>query len=182
MPEQDGRAPYQWHEDKKLSASQLSAWRTASVEAQGRLLLALCALVGRREGASGPDIARRITDPQTALQVMDSAGYGARELAQTWAADQPSPGPAQQKSSPWAGSPDHDERVVRALLHGAPDHELQAIRAEVTEEYRGRARQKAARDREYYGRDVPAAVGVSTGPGGEPLQRSVTHSGVPELG
>jgi hypothetical protein len=180
MPD-PGRAPYQWREDKKLNASQEATWRRVSVEAQGRLLLAVCALVGRREGASGPDIARRITDPETALQVMDSAGYSARQLAGTWKADQPAPAPAQRSSS-WSSSPDHDERVTRALLHGAPDHELAAIRAEVAAEYAHRAMAKQRRDDEFYGRDRPAAIGVSQGPDGAPVQRSTVFRDTPELG
>jgi hypothetical protein len=177
-----GRAAYQWREDKKLSASEQAAWRTASVEAQGRLLLAVCAQLGRQSGVSGPDVARSITDTGTALQVMDSAGSGARQLAARWREDVPAAGPAQRRSSSWAGSPDHDPRVTRALLTGASDADLARIRAEVQAEYAGLARQKAARADAYYGRDNPAALGVSTGPGGVPVQQSVTHYDVQELG
>jgi hypothetical protein len=171
-----------WREDKKLSAAQQASRRSAQLEAHGRAIVALAALVGRQGGQSGAEVLRRITDSETALTVLDSVGYGARQLAETWQADQPSsPGPAQRRSSAWAGSPDHDERVTYALVHGASDAELAKIRAEVAAEYAGKAAEKAARDRDYYGLR-PAAIGVSQGLDGAPLQRSAVRHDVPELG
>jgi hypothetical protein len=72
--------------------------------------------------------------------------------------------------------------VARALTHGASDAELARIRAEVAEEYAGHAMARQRRSDAYYGRDNPAALGVSTGPGGVPVQQSVTHHDVQELG
>lgn len=182
MPsEETGKPRYAWREDKKLSASQEATWRRVSVEAQGRLLLALCAHLGRQSGQSGPDVARNLTDRETALQVMDSAGFGARQLAETWKAAEPVQFSRGSSSNPWTG-PDHDPRVDWALTHGASDAELARIRAEVTEEHAQRAMEAEARRREYYGLDTPrAALGVSEGPAG-PVQHSVVHADVPELG
>lgn len=178
-----GKPKAAWREDRKLNASEQASRRTAQLNAHGRAILALAALVGQQSGSSGPDVLRRITDPETALTVLDSVGSGARELAETWQADAPlNPGPAQRTSSAWAGSPEHDPRVTELLLRGAPDAEVRAALRQVREEAAGKAIQKAARDREYYGRDMPAAVGVSTGPGGVPLQASTVHNDVRELG
>ena len=108
MPEAaTGRPKAAWAEDKKLSASQQASRRTAQLNAHGRAILALASLVGQQSGSSGPDILRLLIGPEDALTVLDSVGYGARELAESWQADQPSPGPAQRKSSLWAGSPEH---------------------------------------------------------------------------
>lgn len=171
-----------WGEPAKLNASQQASRRTAQLNAHGRAILALAALVGQQGGSTGPDVLRRLIGPQDTLTVLDSVGSGARELAEAWQADQPSRGPAQRTSSSWASSPDHDPRVDWALTHGASDAELARIRAEVHEEHRIKAMERQARDREYYGLDRPAALGVSQGPGGAPLQASVRHDSVPELG
>ena len=110
-------------------------------------------------------------------------GSGARELAAGWQADQPPPGPAEQKSALWASSPDHDPRVTHALTHGATDAELAKIRAEVAAEYAQRAAEKAQRTDAYYGRDrMPAAMGAAVDERGVPAQRSVVHTDVAPLG
>jgi hypothetical protein len=101
-------------------------------------------------------------------------------------------GPAQSTSSPWSGSPDHDERVTRALVRDASDSELSTIRQQVAAEYRDRAagrqaqRQSGVMWRTRTGELVtdgsPAVIGASYGPSGAPVQRSQVNPNVPELG
>lgn len=178
-------APYQWSDEKKLNASQQAARRSAQLEAQGRAIIALAALVARQSGSTGPDVLRRITDPETALTVLDSAGYGARQLAAGWQADAPAPRPRQesaQQNSAYASDPDHDPRVTALLQRGASWAELNAVRAEVRDEYAGRRLAQQRRDDTYHGRDqTGAGTGITAGPDGF-NQRSVVHNDVPELG
>lgn len=181
MPDSD-RPKAAWREDRKLNASEQASRRTAQLNAHGRAILALAALAGQQSGSSGPDVLRRITDPETALIVLDSVGFGARELAESWQADQPSRGPAQRQSSPWTGSPDHDSRVIAALTHGASDAELARIRREVIAEHAERAMERQRQQDIYYGRSRPAAVGVSVDERGVPQQTSTVNTSVLPLG
>jgi len=178
-----GKPKAAWSGAKKLNASEQASRRTAQLNAHGRAIIALAALAGQQSGSSGPDVLRRLIGQQDALTVLDSVGYGARELAEAWAADAPAHGgPAQQKSSSWAGSPEHDPRVTELLLRGAPDAEVHAALRRVREEAAGKALEARRRSDDYYGRSQPAAIGVSQGPGGAPVQTSVRHDSVPELG
>ena len=149
-----------WSGTAKLSASQKAERRSAQLEANSRAIIALAALVGRQTGQSGPDVLKRITDAETALTVLDSAGPGARQLAVTWQADAPRvTAGTHQSGTPglWASSPDHDPRVIQALQRGS-DADVARAMAEVTAEYEGRRLERQARDDEYYGRTGDRAV------------------------
>jgi hypothetical protein len=59
----------------------------------------------------------------------------------------------------WASSPDHDPRVMAALLRpGSTDADIARIRAEVIEEYEGRRLERQRRDDDYYNRTGQHAV------------------------
>ena len=103
---------------------------------------------------------RRITDAETALTVVDSAGSGARQLAGTWQGDAPAQqAGTHQSGTPalWASSPDHDPRVLQALQRGS-DADVARVLAEVTAEYDARRLERQHRDDEYYGRTGDRAV------------------------
>ena len=164
LPEET-KPKYAWRDERKLSASEQASRRSAQLEAQGRAILALAALVARESGSTGPEVLRQVLGRDDALTVLDSAGPGARELAASWQADAPGR-PAQSKSSFWDRFPDHDPRFLSG----------EAPLASVVAEYGEKAEAKQRREDAYYGRDrMPAAMGVSTGPDGAPLQRSTIH-------
>jgi hypothetical protein len=128
-------------------AEQARAALTRVERTTARALVAAAAAEARRTGQAVPDLLRA------------RLGADADEILRAAAVPAPAaPRPAQQSSSPWAGSPDHDERVTRALLHGAPDAELAQIRQQVAAEYEGRRLERQARDDEYYNRTGAQAV------------------------
>jgi hypothetical protein len=182
MPSEETRPKAAWSEAKRLNASEQASRRTAQLNAHGRAILALAALVGQQGGSTGPDVLRRLIGQQDTLTVLDSVGYGAAELAQSWQAGQPSRGPAQRHSSPWTGSPDHHPAVIQALTHGASDAELTRIRRSVAAETAEQAAVKQRQEDVYYGRNVSAAVGVPVDERGVPQQTSTIRRDVPELG
>lgn len=171
---------------------QAEAEQAATVRAVARALVQLMA----RGSLSGPDALRSLVGHDDSLRILRMAGMDADTVAGSWQADQPPSGPAEQKSSLWASSPDHDPRVMQAILHGT-DAEVSAIRAAVAQEYKQRAAEKTARQqssvmwrtpRDGYPEGVPVVdgtsvpAGLSPGPDGAPQQRSVVHHGVQELG
>jgi hypothetical protein len=149
-----------------------------------RAVVAMAAGECRRTGQAVPDLLRARLGADDADAILADAGVTAPPAVPR--------GPAQVKSSPWAGSPDHDPRVVQALVHGASDAELAKIRAGVAAEYAGRAlerqaqRQSAVMWRTRDGTPVtdggPAVLGASYGPSGAPVQRSAVHGDVPGPG
>ena len=158
--------------------------RQAEAEQQATVRAVAGALVRlvSGHGLPGPDALRNLIGADDALRVLRMAGVDPMLAAGGWEAAAPVRRQASaQFSNGYAGDPDHDPRVLAVLQRGS-DAELAAIRAQVHEEYKIRAMEKAARDRDYYGLDVPAAIGVSQGSGGVPLQTSVTHTDVPALG
>ena len=146
--------------------------------------------------SGGPDaviaLARRHGDPARAVRLLTAAGLDAAGITERWRADAPQQHSSSGGAGPWAGSPDHDERVTRALVQGASDGELSKIREQVTAEYRQAAVQRAARRQSsamWATRDGSVlrdgsgvVMGASLGPDGAPAQRSVVHAEVPELG
>jgi hypothetical protein len=148
-----------------------------------RAVVAMAAAEARRTGASVPDLLRARLGAGDADAILADAGVTAPPEVPR--------GPAQARSSPWAGSPDHDERVVQALVHGASDGELARIRAEVAAEYAGKSLERQARQQstvmwrtgrgELVMDGAPAVIGASYA-GGVPAQRSQIRTDVPELG
>jgi hypothetical protein len=156
------------------------AEQEATVRAVARALVRLAAA----GPLAGPDALRNLVGHDDALRVLRMAGVNPAQAAQGWEEAAPVQRQASaQLNSGYAGDPDHDERVTRALLHGVSDAELAKIRAEVRAEYAGRALERRRREDVYYGRDVmPAPAGVSVSERGIPRQRSVVHADVPPLG
>ena len=160
-----------------VARRQAEAEQAAAYAAVARALVKLCSACP----LSGPDVLRNLVGPADSLRILRMAGMDPALAAGGWEGSAPVRRQASTSLGDWG--PDHDPRVTELLRRpGVSDAELARVRAEVAQEYRIRAMEKAARDRDYYGLDVPAAMGVSTGPGGVPLQRSLTHTDVPSLG
>jgi hypothetical protein len=155
--------------------------QAATVRAVARLGAWMAAQLARQGGGSAPDVLRQALGPSDALRVLRMAGQDAGQVAAGWAAAAPViRQESAQHNSGYAGDPDHDVRVTALLQRGASWAELNAVRAEVRDEYAGRAVQRQRQADVYYGRDqTPEAF--PAGPDGL-NQRSVVHTGVPELG
>ena len=146
--------------------------------------------------SGGPDavlsLARRHGDPGRAVRLLTAAGLDAAGIAERYREDSPRQVSSSGGAGPWAGSPDHDPRITRALLRGASDSELSQLRAEVTAEYRQDAAQRAARrqssamwacrDGSVLRDGSGAPPGVSLGSAGQPVQTSRVNESVPPLG
>lgn len=169
-----------------IERERAEAEQAATVRAVARLGAWMAAQLARQGGGSAPDVLRRALGRDDALRVLRLAGQDAGQVRGSWEADAPVSRQAsvQLNGGGYSGDPDHDPRVTALLTRsGTSLAEINRVRREVAEEYAGRAMEKAARSREYYGLDQPrAAMGVPTGPGGVPVQRSVIDYGVPELG
>jgi len=119
-------------------------------------------------GAGGPDavlaLARQHGDPGRAVRLLQEGGFDVAGITSRWRADGLRQASAGQSATAglWASSPDHDSRVVQALLRGASDAELSTIRQQVKAEYDGKAFERQRRQDEYYGRT--GAQAVSRGP------------------
>ena len=101
-----------------------------------------------RGALSGPDALRSLVGTDDALRMLRMAGMNAEPVAASWEAA----APVQQAQSTgrtaalWASSPDHDPRMLAVLTRpGVTDNEIAAVRAQVAQEYRQRAADKAAR-------------------------------------
>jgi hypothetical protein len=163
-----------WSGDKKLGAAQQAARRTAQLEAHGRAIIALAALVGRQSGASGPEVLRRLIGPEETLTVLDSVGYGARELAERWQAD----APRQQAADEFRRHPEAEE----ALRTGGPWAQRAKVRELAEAEQAARAPEKPADyDPRVMWRTRSGVVADGRAPVA-PVQQSVVHADVPELG
>ena len=163
------------------------AEQAATVRAVARLGAWMASQLARQGGGSAPDILRQALGPSDALRVLKLAGMDESQVRGRWQAAEPvrqASVNGSRSNGGYSGDPDHDPRVTSVLQRpGATMAEINAVRRQVAEEYAGRALEKAAREREYYGRDrAPAAMGVTTGPGGVPVQVSVTRHDVPPLG
>jgi hypothetical protein len=131
-------------------------------------------------------VARRHGDPGRAVRLLTAAGLDTAGITDRYREDAPQQSSSSGGAGPWAGSPDHDPRVTRALLRGASDAELSKIREQVTAEYRQTAAQRAARRQSAVMWRTPsgeavrdgsgAPPGVSLSPDGAPVQRSVTYA------
>ncbi len=141
-------------------------------------------------GAGGADavvaLARRHGDPGRAVRLLTAAGLDAAGITERYRGDAPQQSSSSGGAGPWAGSPDHDERVTAALQRGAGDGELAQLRERVAAEYRQAAAQRAARQQSAVMWRTPsgetvrdgssAPMGVSLGENGAPVQRSVVHA------
>lgn len=158
------------------------AEQAAMARASARFTVWMAAQFARQgSGGSGPDVLRQALGPEDALSVLKMAEYGTEQIRASWAAAAPAQRQASVRLGDWG--PDHDPRVQEVLHRsGATDAEVYAVLRQVREEHAGKALEAEARRRVYYGLDTPrAALGVSEGPAG-PVQRSVVHRDVPELG
>jgi hypothetical protein len=158
---------------------QAEAEQAATVRALARAVVQLLA----RGAASGPDVLRSLIGPGDALRVLRLAGLNAEVVAGNWDGQAPRQATTQLNGG-WAADPDHDPRVTEVMRRpGATLAEINAVRGQVAAEYAQRAAERKAHEDRYYGRDqMPAAMGASTDEIGRPVQRSLIHHDVPELG
>ena len=176
-------------EKARAEAEQARAITRAVRRRTARAVVAMAAAEARRTGQAVPDLLRARLGAEDAEHILADAGVAAPPAAPR--APVQSAGQS-ATAGLWASSPDHDPRVVQALVRGAGDGELSTIRAEVAAEYASRAAERQARQQsnvlwrtgrgELLTDGSPAVLGASYGPSGAPVQTSRADSSVQALG
>jgi hypothetical protein len=118
------------------------AEQEATHQAVARTLVRLLA----RGALSGPDALRNLVGHDDALRVLRAAGIHPGQAAASWQAEAAPRQATTQLNGGFAGDPDHDPRVTEVMRRpGASWAEINAVRGQLSQEYRAREAEKAAR-------------------------------------